>query len=145
VDDVHTILHPTDFSDNSARVFAWACSLARDNKARLLIFHVIPANVDPMVKVPTPDRRRPAESQEPWKEGFPWPQPSDPSIVVEHRVGEGYASEEIVRLAQEEKCDFIVMGTHGRTGLGRLLTGSVAEEVMRHAPCPVLTLRTPLP
>ena len=51
----------------------------------------------------------------------------------------------IVRLAQEEKCDIIAMGTHGRTRLRRLLTGSVAEEVLRHAPCPVLALRTPKP
>ena len=142
---IKTILFPTDFSPNSAEAFVWACSLARDNKARLLILHVIPADVDPMVKKPTPDRRRPAESQEPWKEGFAWPQPSDPSIVVEHRLAEGYASEEILRLAQEEKCDIIVLGTHGRTGLRRLLTGSVAEEVLRKATCPVLALRTPEP
>lgn len=140
---VKTILFPTDFSANSANAFDWACSLARDNKARLLILHVIPANVDPMVTVTTADRRRPAEEQEAYKTGFAWPKPSDPTVIVEHRVAEGYASEEILRLAQEEKCDIIVMGTHGRTGLRRLLTGSVAEEVLRQASCPVLALRTP--
>ena len=58
-----------------------------------------------MVTVPTPDPSRPAESQEAWKAGFPWPQPSDPTIVVEHRVAEGDAADEILRLAATEKCD----------------------------------------
>jgi nucleotide-binding universal stress UspA family protein len=52
---------------------------------------------------------------------------------------------EILLVAQEIRCDLIVMGTHGRTGLGRMLSGSVAEEVLRRASCPVLTVKTPLP
>ena len=47
-------------------------------------------------------------------------------------------------MAKDIKCDLIVMGTHGRTGLGRLLMGSVAEQVVRNASCPVLTVKTPL-
>jgi quercetin dioxygenase-like cupin family protein len=62
---------------------------------------------------------------------------------VEHRVAEGNAPGEILRLAQALRCDLIVMGTHGRTGLDRLLTGSVAEEVLRKAICPVLVVRMP--
>ena len=62
---------------------------------------------------------------------FHWPQPSDPNIVVEHRVAEGDAPEEILCLAEAIKCDLIVMGTNGRTGLRRFLTGSVAEEADR--------------
>jgi quercetin dioxygenase-like cupin family protein len=64
---------------------------------------------------------------------------------VEHRVAEGNAPCEILRLAQALNCDLIVMGTHGRTGLDRLLTGSVAEEVLRKAICPVLVVRMPPP
>jgi nucleotide-binding universal stress UspA family protein len=51
---------------------------------------------------------------------------------------------EIVGVAEQSKADLIVMGTHGRTGLGRFLMGSVAEQVVRRAPCPVVTVRTPL-
>jgi quercetin dioxygenase-like cupin family protein len=59
------------------------------------------------------------------------------------QAAEGNAAEEILRLAERAGCDLIVMGTHGRTGLKRLLAGSVAEEVLRKAPCPVLAVRTP--
>ena len=58
--------------------------------------------------------------------------------------GQGYAAAEILRVAAETKCDLIMMGTYGRTGLGRLLMGSVAEQVVRKADCPVLTIRAPL-
>jgi nucleotide-binding universal stress UspA family protein len=51
----------------------------------------------------------------------------------------------ILRVAEEIHADLIVMGTHGRTGLGRLLMGSVAEQVVRRAPCPVLTMKAPFP
>jgi len=64
-------------------------------------------------------------------------------VRVERQVGEGDSAVEILRAAQDLKADLIVMGTHGRTGLGRLLMGSVAEQVVRKAPCPVLTVRTP--
>jgi nucleotide-binding universal stress UspA family protein len=58
---------------------------------------------------------------------------------------EGDPATEILRIAQECKCDLIVMGTHGRTGVARLLMGSVAEHVVRKAECPVLVVKTPLP
>ena len=53
----------------------------------------------------------------------------------------GVPFEEIVKIAEEERADMIVMGTHGRGGLNRMLLGSVAERVIRLAPCPVLTVR----
>jgi hypothetical protein len=56
----------------------------------------------------------------------------------------GDPAEEILRVAEETKCDLIMIGTHGRTGLGRLLMGSVAEQVVRKAHCPVLTVKAPL-
>jgi nucleotide-binding universal stress UspA family protein len=59
-------------------------------------------------------------------------------------VVEGIASAEIVREARERPCELIVIGSHGRTGIGRVLMGSVAEEVARKAPCPVLIARTDL-
>jgi nucleotide-binding universal stress UspA family protein len=64
-------------------------------------------------------------------------------VQLEYRLGTGDPATEILRLAGETKCDLIVMGTHGRTGLTRLVLGSVAEEVLRQAPCPVLAVKTP--
>jgi universal stress protein A len=62
---------------------------------------------------------------------------------IEHVVLTGIPYEEISRFAEEEKIDLIVIGTHGRTGLDRMLFGSTAEQVVRHAPCPVITVRLP--
>jgi nucleotide-binding universal stress UspA family protein len=67
----------------------------------------------------------------------------DPEVQVERRLEQGDAATEIVRVAQETHCDLIVIGTHGRTGLSRVLMGSVAEKVLRQAPCPVLAVKTP--
>jgi nucleotide-binding universal stress UspA family protein/quercetin dioxygenase-like cupin family protein len=141
---IQTILHPTDFSDNSEYAFRTACSLAKDHQACLILFHVVPPLVAPIMPEPAPNPMVSADSQEclhRWH--FVWPEPPDPSVRVEHRVAEGIASKEILRMAQALKCDLIVMGTHGRTGLDRLLTGSVAEEVLRKAVCPVLVVRMP--
>jgi nucleotide-binding universal stress UspA family protein len=64
-------------------------------------------------------------------------------VAIEYRMTKGVAAEEILRLAKETACDLIVMGTHGRTGLGRVLVGSVAEQIMRNALCPVLAVKSP--
>ncbi len=69
--------------------------------------------------------------------------PTDPSVPHRHELRHGDPIGEIVRLANEEKADMIVMGTHGRTGLTRLLMGSVAEAIVRRADCPVLTVKHP--
>ncbi len=140
---IQTILHPTDFSENSRPAFETACALARDYHAALVVLHVMMPSVSPVYQAPVPDPLRPAESQESLAE-LPWPQPSDPQIRVEHRLAEGDPAEEILRLTEALRCDLVVMGTHGKTGLGRFLTGSVAEEVLRKAVCPVLVVRTPL-
>jgi nucleotide-binding universal stress UspA family protein len=71
--------------------------------------------------------------------------PSDPKVRVRYLLVEGNPAAEILSAAREGNCDLIVMGTHGRTGLNRLLMGSVAEEVVRKAPCPVLTVRADVP
>ena len=140
---IQKILHPTDFSESSRYAFQTACALARDNHAPLLVLHVMIPSVSPVLQQPPPDPFQSAESQQSLAP-LPWPQPSDPQIRVEHRVAEGDPADEILRLTEALRCDLIVMGTHGRTGLGRFLTGSVAEEVLRKASCPVLVVKTPL-
>jgi nucleotide-binding universal stress UspA family protein/quercetin dioxygenase-like cupin family protein len=128
-----TILHPTDFSPNAEPAFLMACSLAETNDALLVLLHVVPPSYMPLSKT--------GEPEEHLQRRFPWPLPANPKIRVEHRLAEGEYAAEI--LAQCGTCDMVVMGTQGRTGLNRLLVGSVAEEVLRNAPCPVLTVRMP--
>jgi len=62
-------------------------------------------------------------------------------VSIDYLVADGLPAEEIVRVSQERHCDLIVMGTHGRGGVAHLLLGSVAEKVVRIAPCAVLTVR----
>jgi nucleotide-binding universal stress UspA family protein len=135
---LHTILHPTDFSEPAECAFAFACSLARDHGARLVVLHVDrpPAGHDAVLA-----HRRPEDYEQPLWHLLCRFQAQDPSVEVEHRLAEGDPAAEILRAAREESCDLIVMGTQGRTGLARLIMGSVAETVARQAPCPVLTVK----
>ena len=68
--------------------------------------------------------------------------PADPSVRFEHRLLTGSIAPTLCKLAQDEGVSMIVIGTHGRTGLARILMGSVAEAIMRRASCPVLTSRS---
>jgi nucleotide-binding universal stress UspA family protein len=137
---IRTILHPTDFSERSASAFCFAASLARDHGARIVVLHVYPP---PAGHSETVARRQPdGFTQSLWQQLKRW---QVEGVPVEHFLAEGEPAAEILRLAREKDCDLIIMGTHGRTGLRRLLLGSVAEEVMRLAPCPVLTVNTPFP
>lgn len=137
------ILHPTDFSESSLYAFRLACSLAGNGKARLVVLYV----PQPPPFVGASELARALEATHGYREELERRLrqlvPPDDSLPVEHLLGEGEPAEEIVRLARELPCDLIVMGTHGRTGLDRLLLGSVAEQVVRHAPCPVLTVKPP--
>jgi nucleotide-binding universal stress UspA family protein len=138
---IHTILHPTDFSTWSKSAFDLACALARDYHARLVVVHVKPPQLmggEVHALITTPEevnRELRAELDE--------LQPHDPAVKVERVLKEGDAAEEILRLAKEIASDVIVVGTHGRTGLSRVVMGSVAEAVSREAPCPVLTVKHP--
>jgi len=142
-----TILHPTDFSASSEHAFQLAASLARDHGAHLIILHVDPPTrgVGPaMVVPPTPPG---VYNDQLWEE-FRRLTASDPRIREVHIKTElitGDPITEILEIARERDCDLIVMGTHGRTGLSRLLMGSVAEAVLRRASCPVLTVKGSVP
>src|SRR5262245_59381689 len=140
---IHTILHPTDFSDRSEYALHLACALARDHGARLIVVHVVPQPVVAyMDGVLPPDPEVVLRESKGLLDRLAVP---DPDLPVERRLEEGDPASEVLRVAGEVEANLIVMGTHGRTGLGRLLMGSVAEEVVRRAPCPVLTLKTPFP
>jgi nucleotide-binding universal stress UspA family protein len=139
---VRTILHPTDFSERAALAFRLACSLARDHGARLLVLHVAPPAPALYIGVtpPEPDRSREERCNR-----LRTLQPHDPLVRVERLLTAGQPGAAIVQTAKASGCDLIVMGTHGRTGLSRALMGSVAEEVVRKATCPVLTVKFPFP
>jgi nucleotide-binding universal stress UspA family protein len=141
---IATILHPTDFSRNSESAFHMACALARDYGARLVLLHVKPL---PTVAYGEFGALPPEATDhlEELKERLARVQADDSAIAVDRYVVEGEIAWEILRMAGEVKCDLIVMGTHGRGGLGRLLMGSVAELVVRKAGCPVLTVKNPVP
>ncbi|MHB1426609.1 MAG: universal stress protein [Gemmataceae bacterium] len=134
-----TILHPTDFSENSAFAFRVASALARDYNARLILLHVISPPVVIYAGGPVPAEAWP--SVEEIKEQLWNIEGRTHHVRVESQVLEGDPVDMILRAAEETHSDVIVMGTHGRTALARLLLGSVAEQVMRKAPCPVLTAK----
>ena len=133
------ILFPADFSTTGQTALEMATSLARDRGAKLLIVHV---EEPPMAYgggelyygIEEPDREQ-------LKKMLSEVLPTDPSVGYEHRLMVGSPATAIVHLAEKEGVEMIVMPTHGRTGLLRVLMGSVAEEVVRKAKCPVLTVK----
>jgi universal stress protein A len=138
------ILHPTDYSEISRQAFELACRLALDRGSRLLVMHVAePVRVSSLGMAPLPPL--PKGYRGAWESRLRLLRPADPNVQVEHRLEEGDVAAAILRVACEAPCDLIVMGSRERTWLGRLLTSSVAEEVGRKAPCPVLTLKSERP
>jgi len=139
--NIKTILVPTDFSDAAEGAFHLACSLARDHGSRLEILHVVTpptvAYTEGLMLPPTQDIK-----DELWAK-LDSIRPTE-GVEVDRHLLEGEAAAEILRTARSTNADLIVMGTHGRRGLTRLLMGSVAEEVVRKSPCPVLTVKVPL-
>lgn len=149
---VRTILCPTDFSAYSEAAFQAACSLARDNHARLIVLHVVPmaqiyGGVMPFAPVdqgPYLDALRDRLSEIRCPVSDSSGSGGDQAVGIERLLAEGDPTHEILRVAEEVKADLIVMGSHGRGGLAHMLLGSVAESVLRRAPCPVLTVKSPV-
>lgn len=140
---IRTILHATDFSIQSRTALGLARSLARDHGARLVLLHVAPNPVDEGMLASVPmDRRYYYEALEELRAPLDGP---DLKFPIEVHLRFGDPAEEILQEAEELSCDLIVLGTHGRTGLSRLLMGSVAETVMRQATIPVLTAKPAAP
>jgi len=138
---VRKILHPTDFSSQAAVAFDVACSLAKQHDAVILILHVMPTPIVWGEYIPLDSVE---EYEKQIREDYLLPiQSTVPGVRVSHLLEQGNPEEMIDLIAEEHECDLIVMGTHGRTGLGRLFMGSVAEKVIRGAPCPVLAVRVP--
>jgi nucleotide-binding universal stress UspA family protein len=126
---VTKILYPTDFSSYSNQAYFHAVGLAETYGASLTV-----------VYVHTPGS--PGDKAH-WQSQLEQVRPANPKIVVRHVLLEGDPAAEIARFAADAGIDVIVIGTHGRTGVDRLVMGSVAERVMREAPCSVLVVKLP--
>lgn len=136
------ILFPTDFSHSGDAALSYATSLTKDCGGRLIIVHV---QEPPMaygggemyygIPEPTSDELMTMLRDV---------KPNDPDVPFEHRLATGDPADTIVRIAEEDDIDLIVLGSHGRTGLTRLLMGSVAEAIVRRAHCPVLVYKQPV-
>jgi nucleotide-binding universal stress UspA family protein len=144
MDAIHKILVPTDFSAHADEAFRVAHSLARAVGAEVVLFHVAhpPAVVWEGGQLLTdPDK---GEAINLW-DRFQSIQPADPKVRVEHQVivAERPSAAHVLEILDKEGCDLIVMGTHGRSWLKHRLFGSVAEEVVRNAHCPVMVVKAP--
>lgn len=163
--NVTTILVPIDYSGQCDRALQWGASLAEKYGARLLLLHVIPETsegfsesraerTDPLLPFALDSPavyRAPSAPEEVMSVDLVETAQNDlkdlviatlnERLAVSPTVGVGKPAEEIVRVARDEAVDLIVMGTHGRSGLRHVLLGSVAETVMRTAPCPVFTVK----
>jgi nucleotide-binding universal stress UspA family protein len=146
-DNITKILVPVDFSPHAERAFCYATTLARRLGARLALLHVVEdpfatgawsgeiyvPNVPELLKNLIDGAERQLATM---KDGA-----AALGIGVETAVITGRPARSIVEYASSDGVDLIVMGTHGHTGLAHAVMGSVAERVVRKAPCPVLTIR----
>jgi nucleotide-binding universal stress UspA family protein len=138
------ILVPTDFSDPAREALRVAIDLARESKGSLTLVHAWDVSAFAFVgdglilsslyaDIPAAAEQQLAE----------WKRDAEKlgAVDIATRLANGPAWDKIVEAAKRESAELIVMGTHGRTGLKHALIGSVAERVVRHAPCPVLVVR----
>lgn len=143
------ILVPVDFSEHSERALRTALTLARTYDSRLTIVHVyepillaLPHGYELLSEAQLQrlfeelQRGLAAQKELAQSEG-------GPGLQVETQLLHGFAANAICRLSEQAGFELIVMGTHGRRGLSHALLGSVAERVVRMAPCAVLTVRAP--
>ena len=147
--ELKKILCPTDFSENSEHAMKYALTLATLSQAKLLLFHVVEPltypqsteffepvldEVDLTMKMEAAFQKQLEDQVAALKDEYP---------KISGKLVTGNTFLEIIQTARDEGVDIIVMGTHGRTGLAHVLIGSVAERVVREAPCPVLTVKHP--
>lgn len=142
--DIKKILCAIDFSDSSAQVAEYAAHLAGALQARVVVlyvapslnqyvgFHVPPSSIENFVGGIVDGAEQTMEV---------FINDNFSNMDVSGKVNAGYAAEEILSTAKAEDADMIVMGTHGRKGIDRILFGSVAEKVVKAAEIPVLTIR----
>jgi nucleotide-binding universal stress UspA family protein len=144
-----TILFAADFTEKSRAAFRFACSLADERETQLSVLHVIERMPVVEQSVAFGDKGKliplvegglghhAALEQRLHEMYVP-----ERSLDVSFHVRDGFPVDEVLRMADEISSDLVVLGTHGRTGLSRLLTGSVAEGILQKSRCPVAVLRS---
>lgn len=144
---IERILFPVDFSEGSMNAVEYAISLKKEYDARLYLLHVVHdismatgwqvphIRLDELYRDMEEYARKEMEKfcRDLFRE----------CDKIEQIVVRGIPHEEILKFARDKKIDIIVIGTHGRTGIDRMLFGSTAEKVVRNAPCPVLSVKLP--
>ncbi|MFZ5875462.1 MAG: universal stress protein [Nitrospirota bacterium] len=141
---ITTILVPTDFSEYSRQALSYAEMLAKTFDAKIVLIHVIDTVsyvVAESVQWTTEVSARVQATIQPMLDGLVH-DAQKRGVVAESQLTQGVPYDQIVKAAEESHADLIVIGTHGRTGMRHVLLGSVAERVVRLAPCPVLTVRS---
>ena len=146
------ILATTDFSDTSAEALPTAVCMASHFDAELLLVHVVPMDtptpwdIPPyadfgLASLPVPEYEAQVRKEVERRLALMAAKHAQ-GVAVRALVGRGDAASEISRMAAAEKADLIVLATHGWTGWRHLVFGSVAEKILREAPCPVLSIRS---
>jgi len=147
--EIRRILYPTDFSDLGLHALKYARDFAASHHATLHCLHVVDEAYQYLVSVgpdsvpigpPTEDLVNAAEKH---MDAFVAEHLADTPFPVTSKVIAGRPFMAIIQYARDHAIDMIVIATHGRTGLKHVLLGSVAEKVVRKAPCPVLSIRHP--
>ncbi len=143
---IKKILYATDYSKASARAFDEAVKLAKQNRAELLVVHVVEptpyvageefGSAQIYAKLEDAAKRAAQSSMAKLMQRLKKLRVKAQSLLLR-----GSAREQIVKAAKSKKADLIVIGTHGRTGLSKLFMGSVAGSVVSTAACPVMTVR----
>ena len=146
---IRSILLPTDFSECGNYALSYATSLARKFGASIICVHVIEPIVPTVgysgMTEPLPLADITEQLEDSAERELPRLAECEEcaGLNVEELIVHGEAASEIVRVAKEREVDRVVISSHGRTGLGRILFGTTAEAVVRHAPCPVLVVKPP--
>lgn len=146
--EIKKILFTTDFSEGTAHAMKYAIGMAKQFGARLIILHVvhnifaypglhIPHESFDIMNTELEDSAKKAMQRLCLTAG-------DSCKDIDSTVVHGVPYEEILKYAADKKIDLLIIGTHGRKGLDRVLLGSTAERIVRSAQCPVLTIRMPI-
>jgi nucleotide-binding universal stress UspA family protein len=139
------VLVPTDFSESARHALTYGISFAREYEAELTLLHVVEnltvGYASDLFPVPMAEVFQEISGYAKAELAKLAEVAREKGVTVAEQVAQGKPSAEIIRFAQEQKVDMIVLGTHGKGMLDQALFGSTTERVVRRAPCPVLTVR----